>query len=421
VKRRIAFITLAMVVMAIPLLISCSPAATPPAPPTPPAEVKTLKVGASLPFTDSMGIDTKKALEMIVPAFNKAGGLTVKGQQYNLDYLPYIYDDKYTADGGRAAVERLVNEDKVKFIVGQIGSAPIVAGLTVTEPARVLVFGGGASDKIINPNNKYVFGTAVWRTNLPPLFPYLKQAFPNARTIVNLSPDDETGKNLARDNSKVAAAAGFTVLDSVYYPRPTQDFAPFATKVVSLNPDVVNFPGTAAGTPFGLQLKALYEAGYKGGLVSPMPPNLPEVLSVAPREALEGMVTIMPPTEVPTPTPMASQYQKDWTARYGQWSVASLQWIPAFYAFVEAIKKADSLDPEAVASYISANGLSWESPNGKAMLVKRPDYKNDRFCDTVSSLNFGKFIGGKYEFLGSISAEDLAKANEAAFGGGSWK
>ncbi len=415
-KKRLAFITLAIAFMAMPLLISCSPAATPPAPP---AEVKTLKIGASLPFTDSMGIDTKKALEMIVPAFNQAVGLTVKGQKYNLDFV--IYDDKYTADGGRAAVERLVNEDKVQFIVGQIGSAPIVAGLTVTEPAKVLVFCGGASDKIINPNNKYVFGTAVWRTNLPPLFPYLKQAFPNAKTIVNLSPDDETGKNLARDNSKVATAAGFTVLDSVYYPRPTQDFAPFATKVVSLNPDVVNFPGTAAGTSFGLQLKALYEAGYKGALVSPMPPNLSEVLSVAPKEALEGMVTIMPPTDVPNPSSMASQYQKDWTAKYGQWSVASLQWIPAFYAFVEAVKKTDSLDPGAVASNISANGLSWESANGKAMLVKRPDYKNNRFCDTVSSLNFGKFTNGKYEFLGSISAEDLAKANEAAFDGGSWK
>ena len=88
---------------------------------------------------------------------------------------------------------------------------------------------------------------------------------------------------------------------------------------------------------------------------------------------------------------------------------------------MEAVKKADSLDPEAVASNISANGLSWESPNGKAMLVKRPDYKNNRFCDTVSSLNFGKFANGKYEFLGSISAEDLVKANEAAFDGGSWK
>lgn len=418
-KRRIAFITLAMVIMAMPLLISCGTAATPPAPPAPPAEVKSIKIGATLPFTDSMGIDTKKALDMLVPAFNQAGGLTVKGEKYNLDFV--IYDDKYTADGGRAAVERLVNEDKVKFIVGQIGSAPIVAGLTVTEPAKVLVFCGGASDKIINPNNKYVFGTAVWRTNLPPLFPYLKQAFPNAKTMVNMSPDDETGKNLARDNGKVAAAAGFTVLDPVFYPRPTQDFAPFATKIVSMNPDVVNFPGTAAGTPFGLQLKALYEAGYKGALVSPMPPNLPDVLSVAPKEALEGMVTIMPPTEVPNPTALASQYQKDWTAKYGQWSVASLQWIPAFYAFVEAVRASDSLDPEAITANISASGLSWESPNGKAMLVKRPDYKNTRFCDTVSSLNFGKFTKGKYEFLGSISAADLATANEAAFGGGSWK
>ena len=69
---------------------------------------------------------------------------------------------------------------------------------------------------------------------------------------------------------------------------------------------------------------------------------------------------------------------------------------------------------------MSTNGLQWESPNGKGMLVKRPDYKNERFCDTCAALDFGQYVNGKYEYLGSISAEDLVTANEAAFGG-KWK
>jgi len=416
-KKIIAFVTLAAVFLALPLLIACGP--TPPTPPKPPAEVKTLKIGCTLPLNNSLGLDTKKALEMIVPALNQAGGLSVKGQRYDLDFV--IYDDKYAADIGRAAVERLVNEDKVKFIVCQVGSAPIVAGLTVTEPAKVLVFCGGASDKIINPQNKYAFGTATWRTNLPPLFPLLQKAFPNAKTMVNLSPDDETGKALARDHTKVATALGINVLDSIFYPRDTQDFAPFATKIMSLKPDIMDYPGTLAGTQFGLQFKALYEAGFKGAHISPMPPNMVEVLAVTPKESMEGLISILPATEILNPSPIAKQYKADWTAKYGEWSTASLNWIPAFYAFIEAVKKADSLDPEVIANYASTKGVQWESPNGKAMLVKRPDYKNDRFCDTCASLDFSIYKNGKFEYLGTISAEESLKANQSAFGGGSWQ
>jgi branched-chain amino acid transport system substrate-binding protein len=417
--RKIAlFIVLAITMAASPLLVACNPAPTTPSTSPASTEVKTLKVGCTLPFTNSLGIDTKKALEMIVPAFNQAGGLTVKGQKYNIDVI--IYDDKYTADGGRAAVERLVNEDKVNFIICQVGSAPIVAGLAVTEPANVLVFCGGASGKIISPQNKYTYGTATWRTNLAPLFPLLKKNFPNAQTMVNLSPDDETGKALAADNAKAAASIGIKVLESIFYPRDTQDFAPFATKIMSLKPDIMDYPGAVAGTQFGLQFKALYEAGYKGVHISPMQPNLVEVLAVTPKESMENLISIMPATDITNPAEMAKKYKADWVAKYGEWSSASLNWIPAFYAFVEAINKVDSVDPSVVAAYLSANGLQWESPNGKGILVKRPDLNNNRFCDTCASLDFGLFKNGKYEYLGTITAEEALKANETAFGG-SWK
>jgi hypothetical protein len=128
----------------------------------------------------------------------------------------------------------------------------------------------------------------------------------------------------------------------------------------------------------------------------------------------------MPATDITNPAEMAKKYKADWVAKYGEWSSASLNWIPAFYAFVEAINKVDSVDPSVVAAYLSANGLQWESPNGKGILVKRPDLNNNRFCDTCASLDFGLFKNGKYEYLGTITAEEALKANETAFGG-SWK
>lgn len=414
--KRAVLLSVALALIILPVMIGCAPAEKPAAPVI--QDTRVIKVGCTLPFDNSLGIDTKKALEMIVPAFNKAGGLSVEGQKYTIDMI--IYDDKYTADGGRAAVERLVNEDKVKYIVCQVGSAPILAGLVITEPAKVLVMCGGAAAQIIDPKLKYVYGTATWRTNLAPLFPLLKKAFPEAKTMVNLSPDDDTGRNLARDHTKIAEALGIKVLDSIYYPRSTQDFAPFATRIMSLKPDIMDYPGTLAGTQFGLQFKALYEAGFRGAHISPMPPNLVEVLAVTPKESLEGLISVLPSTEIPNPTAMAREYKEAWIAKYGQWSVASLTWIPAFYSFVEAVKKANSLDTDVITNYLSTNGLEWESPNGKAMLVKRPDYKNNRFCDTCASLDFGIFKDGKYEYLGTVSASEALKANQDAFGG-QWK
>lgn len=75
-KKYIFTVVMVVIFTLLPLSIACSPS---PTPQTTTAEVKTLKIGCTLPFTNSLGIDTKKALEgIIIPAFNQAGGLTVK-------------------------------------------------------------------------------------------------------------------------------------------------------------------------------------------------------------------------------------------------------------------------------------------------------------------------------------------------------
>jgi ABC-type branched-subunit amino acid transport system substrate-binding protein len=41
-----------------------------------------------------------------------------------------MYDDQYTGQGGKAAAERLVNQDKVKFIIGPVGAPPALSMIT---------------------------------------------------------------------------------------------------------------------------------------------------------------------------------------------------------------------------------------------------------------------------------------------------
>jgi len=381
----------------------------------PSKDVKTLKVGCTLPLNTGMGVETKKMLEVIVPKFNDAGDLIVKGQRYQIDLI--IYDDKYSAESGRAAVERLVYQDKVKFMICQIGSAPIVAGLSTTESEKVMNMVGGASPKIVSPKNQYIFGTSTTRTSIPPLWTMVKKVFPNAKTVVFISPDDETGRARAKEETQVAEAFGVKVLQVLHYPRDTVDFSSIAAKAKSFNSDLIDYPGAVAGTQFGLQLKAMYGAGFRGGHVSAITPQMDEITAVASNEALEGLLCTMQGTEVPSPSPLAREVKQDYMKKYGKWSEASLTWIPAWYAFIQAIKKADSLDPVVIANLIATKGLEWEIPNGKAMLVKRPDLENNKYCDTCSEMAYGQIKSGKLAYIGRISLDETVSACEKVFGG----
>jgi ABC-type branched-subunit amino acid transport system substrate-binding protein len=203
----------------------------------------------------------------------------------------------------------------------------------------------------------------------------------------------------------------------LHYPRDTVDFSSIAAKAKSFNSDLIDYPGAVAGTQFALQLKAMYGAGFRGGHVSAITPQMDEITAVASNEALEGLLCTMQGTEVPSPSPLAREVKQDYMKKYGKWSEASLTWIPAWYAFIQAIKKADSLDPVVVANLIATKGLEWEIPNGKAMLVKRPDLENNKYCDTCSELAYAQIKSGKLAYIGRTSLDETVSACEKVFGG----
>ncbi|RJR43244.1 MAG: hypothetical protein C4576_14755 [Desulfobacteraceae bacterium] len=379
---------------------------------------KTLKVGTVLPLNFGMGVDTKNALEMLVSDLNAAGGITVKGERFNVELV--VYDDKWTAEAGRAAIERLVHEDKVKFVISIISSPTIISGLALFEQEKVLNIFGGSTIRALDPKLRFSFGATSVRTSTPPLWTAVQQVWPNAKTVVFLAPNDEGGKTRASEEKKNAEAFGVKVLDTLFYPRTAADFTPLAVKAVSYKPDLVDYPGADTGTQFGLQVKEIYAAGFRGGQISAINPKWPEVKSVAPVEAIEGLVAKMPDTELPEPPAHAKAFKEAWIKKYGKWSDSSLPWIPPWFALVAAIKKADSVDPAVIAEVIGNQGAEWQRIDGKAMFVRRPDLNNNRFCDSIAEAQYGQVKSGNPVPIKRLGLPEVAAACEKVFGG-SWK
>jgi branched-chain amino acid transport system substrate-binding protein len=380
-------------------------------------EVKTLKIGCSEPLNVPLGVETKKYLELIVDDFNKSGGLVIKGQRYNINLI--IYDDKYTPEGGKTAAERLVYEDKVKFIVGQLGSPAVLGALTVTEPAKVLNVFGGVSDKLNVPGFKYTLGGGGVGTLA--LWPYVGKAYPNAKTMVFVSNDDETGHFNVEINKKGAKFYGIETIREFFVPLGTQDFSPVATSTAAANPGIVSCVGTKGGADTGLLIKALRQSGWQGPIVHNVFSE-PDVIAVCGKEAAEGYTTLFTDsTKWANPPPSAINLRRMYEAKYGSWNSLGMTWANPWYLFIAAVQKADSLEADDILA-ATRNGLTYKNLFGEAMLIKRPDLGNNRYIAILNEQGVGQYENGKLVFKDLVSLEEEIKVVEAVLGyPGQWK
>jgi branched-chain amino acid transport system substrate-binding protein len=378
---------------------------------------KMLTIGATWPMNTALGLETKKCFDVIIPMFNDRGGITIKGQQYKIKMI--TYDDKYKADEGRSAAERLVYRDKVKYIL-QLASAPTAATLPVTDPEKVIVLSGCTTEKIVDPNYKYCARTATSFTAAAAMWENLKKAYTGIKTMVTLAPDEEGGRDRTENDIACAKKYGISVLDKLFYPPEAMDFSPMATKIAKLKPELVTYPRTGSGTQFGLILKALYESGWRGLHMSPTVPELSELLTVTTRESMEGLVHKVWPTEIDSPPPAAAQLKNAYRDKYGSWSSVGVTWVNGFYCLMAAMRKADSLDSGDIIAAL--DGLKYDCPAGRAIMIKRPDKKNLRAVDFVVEQILTQWKEGKNLVVGTLSPEDGIKALETIYGyPGGWR
>jgi branched-chain amino acid transport system substrate-binding protein len=358
-----------------------------------------LNLGATVPFSWRMGINLKNILEMNADLINKSGGLTVGGKTYRIKY--HIYDDKYNADAGRAAHERLVFEDKVKFVIGTIPSAVILASLGITEPNKIPVFSNAASQKLLSPDVKYFVHTYL--TRLGEVHnKILLDNRPDIKTIVMCSYDNEVGHTVIPPLEKTYKILGANPVASLFFKPGESDFSRIATKVVSLKPDYFDTDGANGAENIKL-IKALRDAGYKGsiGAIYLSQPEVDDLVAKAGKEAAEGVYVGINDFTLPAvknKPPGALEFRENYEKYYGKWDTDALHWMDCWYAWLTAVRKANSIDPDKVMNAIR-QGIEVSSPNGGGKFYTRPDLGNKEYCDYAQPVRLGVVKEGKITFV----------------------
>lgn len=306
------------------------------------AQDHTLKIGALVTQSGagaSWGNGMLRAVELAAEDANKDGGLEVDGTRYKVEVI--AYDDGYKANEAVTAANRLVFEDKVNYIIGTVGSAPILAIQPITEENKVITMTLGFTGQALTAEKSYTFrpNPTTAEVAQPQINWLVKNK--NIKTVGALFPNDETGEAIAKDIASAYAAAGAELTSTEFFERDRVDFIPLLTRIVSQNVDAIELDGNSPVTA-GQIVQQARDIGFEGIIIRTGGPATQEIVNVAGQAATEGMFVhsaFNPNIET------AAGYQKRYIDTYGE---AMNGFSPFFYdgtkMLLQAMQTAGTVD-----------------------------------------------------------------------------
>lgn len=328
-----------------------------------------IELGAAVSATGiyaANGKNTRNGYEFAVKKINDAGGVKIGSKCYNFK-IKY-YDDESTPARAAQLVERLIDQDKVQYVLGPYGSPLTKAILPVIEKYKMpLVQGEAASRSLFTQGYKYQFGIVA--TSEKYLTPAIDMAAdiakkagksPSAVKVAMIYQDDAFSLDVRQ--GVIDAMKKYNMKPEIddRMPKDLNDITSFLTKVKALKPDVLIVSGHEKGAATAARQMA--DLQIQVPLVGMTHCESAKVTQDFPK-ASEGFVC---PTQwdetIKIQDPMfgtAANYNTQIKAAYGYTVVPyqTAQASAAVYVWADAFKRANSLDKEKLREALTKTDL----------------------------------------------------------------
>lgn len=227
--------------------------------------------------SNGMGIEALRGIEFAVDEINKNGGFEVNGKKYKFELKQY--DDESNPQTGVSAAERLINEDKAKFIFLSPSSSSALAEAQVTDKNKVIGLVSVAAAPGLTEGTKYVFrNTPTAKEAEAAKVKYAIEEL-GAKKFAILARNDDWGKSGAAEFKKNVEKLGGEIVAEEYFKPGTTDFYSLLTKINKLNPDVLNVMAIQNdGVPVVKQAK---EIGISAKIFGAVVWNSPDFIEAA--------------------------------------------------------------------------------------------------------------------------------------------
>jgi branched-chain amino acid transport system substrate-binding protein len=307
-------------------------------------ELKIGAIGSLSGGGTAWGLALQRGVTLAIDEATKAGGLKIGGKSYMPKLV--MYDDQYTATGGKTAADRLVNLDKVKYIIGPIGSPPVLASVAVSSPAKVIQLSNGFAPAILKNDAKSPYNFRVMNSNVefgPAMIKWLHKNYPDIKKVALIAPNDAVGQAVIPTLVEAYKANGIEVWTEMY-DRGMKEFTPLLTRMMAQNVDLFDLNSNAPGEA-GLLLKQARQAGYQKMIWQVGGPSVDEIINVAGPLA-DGFLSY---ETFDFSSPQAQAFDKAYHAKWdGIINAQAPGWYNAAKILFKALETAGSTDVTAV-------------------------------------------------------------------------
>ncbi len=397
-KRLLASLLLVLMAVVLVLTASCGPGGE---------AAKTYKLGFLGPLTGpaaSWILPIHRGMDKAMEEINEAGGIVVGGETYMLELA--AADDRYSPEASVTAVQKLIFDVKVDYILGPFGPTCGSAVRPITEENGVVIFvitpAGVAFP--IGPEYPYTFAFGdpmEFRINCN--YQWLGESHPEVKTVAFIGQHGPGAEETTSYVREAAEAQGIEVVATEFYESGTVDFVPHLTKMLAENPDLIDSSGSSAALA-GLIAKQARQMGYQGVFAGAPIPNAAVLMAAAGVENVEGFISAgTARAEKGTPEQRACYewyIEKYEVETWGGGVMWGSDWV---YWMAQVFEEVDSFDPDVVVPALEAS--EFEGLLGKMWYVGAEEW-GIAHQKLVSPIYVVVFQNGEWEPVASIEVTE---------------
>ena len=204
----------------------------------------TLKIAILAPLSGpvpTFGVSTRDGALLAIEEWNAKGGVLKKKIE------PIVEDSQCTPDPAVNAANKVIDQDKVKFIVGEVCSSASIPVSEIANAKKIIQISGTSTNTLLTVNadgstKAYIFRACfidpfqglvganfAWGKGMKTAFIMLDQA-------------NDYVKGLAEAFEKAFTAQGGTIVGKETYTNKDTDFSAILAKVKAAKPDMVYLP-----------------------------------------------------------------------------------------------------------------------------------------------------------------------------------
>ncbi len=356
-----------------------------------PADSNVIKIGVFEPVTGANAGGAKWEIEGIKLA-NKLYP-EVLGKKVEL----VIVDNKSDKVEAANAASRLVDKENVNAVIGSYGSSLSIAGGEIFKNAKIPAVGASCTNPMVTLDNEYYSRVCFidpFQGTVMANYAFGKLNAKKVAIVQEVSNDYAVGlakfftdsfKKLTGDDKSIVAVANYNTGDT--------DFSAQLTNIKALNPDVIFAPGNF--TESAALTKQARELGITAPIIGGDTWETPEFIDIG-GKAVEGVIFS---TFFDAAKPATSETEKfiaEFKKAFPDKEPAGVSALgyDAYLLIIDAIKRANSADPEKIKEAINQT----KDFMGASGIVTLDENRN-----AIKSAVIKQVKNGKFEYLDTVN------------------